>query len=131
MFRVTVRDRVMIAHSFRGEVFGPAQQLHGATYVVEAEFGAKQLDPSGLVVDIGLAHQALSEVLHAWAYKNLDDVAEFAGINTTTEFLAGAVWDRMQQRIAAGKLGRRDLDALSITLRESDVAWASYDAPLR
>lgn len=131
MYRVTVRDRVMIAHSFRGEVFGPAQQLHGATYVVEAEFGARRLDPSGLVVDIGLAHQALSAVLAAWAYQNLDALPEFEGVNTTTEFLAGALWDRLQQRIAGGDLGRTDLDELRITLRESDVAWASYDAPLR
>ncbi|MEZ4239119.1 MAG: 6-carboxytetrahydropterin synthase [Myxococcota bacterium] len=131
MFRVTVRDRVMIAHSFRGEVFGPAQQLHGATYVVEAEFGARKLDADGLVVDIGLAHQALSEVLAPLAYKNLDDLEAFAGANTTTEFLAGAIWDRIQQRISAGALGRSELDELKITLRESDVAWASYDAPVR
>jgi 6-pyruvoyltetrahydropterin/6-carboxytetrahydropterin synthase len=131
MYRVTVRDRVMIAHSFRGEVFGPAQQLHGATYVVEAEFCARKLDASGLVVDIALAHQALSEALSAWAFKNLDELPELEGVNTTTEYLAGALWDRLQQRIAAGGLGRTDLDELRITLRESDVAWASYDAPLR
>ncbi|MEQ1570734.1 MAG: 6-carboxytetrahydropterin synthase [Myxococcota bacterium] len=131
MFRVTVRDRVMIAHSFRGAVFGPAQQLHGATYVVEAEFGARELDPDGLVVDIGLAHQALSAVLADLAYKNLDTLPELAGINTTTEWLAGLLWRRLVERIGRGELGRGPVDALRVTLRESDVAWASFDAPVR
>jgi 6-pyruvoyl-tetrahydropterin synthase len=131
MFRVTVRDRVMIAHSFRGEVFGPAQSLHGATYVVEAEFSAAELDEHGLVVDIGLAHRALSVVLADLAYRNLDTVPDLAGINTTTEFLAGLVWRRLVARIGDGELGRDTLDHLKVTLRESDVAWASYDAPAR
>lgn len=131
MFHVTVRDRVMIAHSFRGAVFGPAQQLHGATYVVEADFSARKLDEHGLVVDIGLAHKALSAVLADLAYRNLDEIEAFRGINTTTEFLAGELWRRMCARIAAGELGSHPVDELGITLRESDVAWASYVAPLR
>ena len=131
MYRVTVRDRVMIAHSFTGEVFGPAQRLHGATYVVEAEFAAKDLDGHGLVVDIGLAHHALAAVLADLAYRNLDEVEELAGINTTTEFLAGFLWGRLRDRIARGELGRKELDGLRVSLRESDVAWASFDAPTR
>jgi 6-pyruvoyltetrahydropterin/6-carboxytetrahydropterin synthase len=127
VFRVSVRDRVMIAHSFRGEVFGPAQQLHGATYLVEAEFAARKLDPDGLVVDIGLAHQELAKAIAPLAYRNLDDLPELAGINTTTEFLAGWLWRQIHARIRAGALGRTDLDRLRITLRESDVAWASFD----
>ncbi|MEQ1507308.1 MAG: 6-carboxytetrahydropterin synthase [Myxococcota bacterium] len=130
MFRVTVRDRVMIAHSFRGEVFGPAQQLHGATYVVEAEFGARALDGDGLAVDIGLAHKALSAVLAPFAFKNLDDLAELRGINTTTEWFAGELWRRLQAMVQRGDLGRKDLDDLKVTLRESDVAWASFDGSL-
>lgn len=120
----------MIAHSFRGEVFGPAQRLHGATYVVEAEFSARTLDADGLVVDIGLAHQELARALTPLAYRNLDEAAELGGVNTTTEFLAGWIWRQLQVRIHEGKLGRRDLDQLRITLRESDVAWASFDASL-
>ena len=130
MYRVTVRDRVMIAHSFRGEVFGPAQQLHGATYVVEAEFRRSELDADGLVVDIGLAHTALAAVLADLAYRNLDDVPAFAGINTTTEFLAGEIAHRLIVRLEAGELGEGGLDGLAVTLRESDVAWASYDTAL-
>ena len=130
MFRVTVRDRVMIAHSFRGEVFGPAQRLHGATYVVEAEFSARALDADGLVVDIGLAHQQLAEVLAPFAYQNLDEVPSLSGINTTTEYLAGELWRQLRDRIRAGRMGRTDLDGLGITLRESDVAWASFDSSL-
>lgn len=130
MYRVTVRDRVMIAHSFTGEVFGPAQHLHGATYVVEASFGHRELDANGLVVDIGLAHQALAVVLSDLAYRNLDDVLEFKGRNTTTEFLAGEIWRRLARRIGMGELGVARLDHLEITLRESDVAWASFGGPL-
>ncbi len=130
MYRVAVRDRVMIAHSFRGAVFGPAQQLHGATYVVDAEFSAAALDGDGLVVDIGLAHRALAAALADLAYQNLDDDPAFAGINTTTEFLAGELWRRIAARVARGELGRHALAGLRITLRESDVAWASFDAPL-
>lgn len=131
MFHVTVRDRMMIAHSFRGAVFGPAQKLHGATYVVEADFRAMALDEDGLVVDIGLAHKALSSVIADFNYRNLDEVEHFRGINTTTEFLAGELWRRMRARIAAGELGSHPLDGLGITLRESDVAWASYESALR
>jgi 6-pyruvoyltetrahydropterin/6-carboxytetrahydropterin synthase len=130
MYHVTVRDRVMIAHSFQGEIFGPAQQLHGATYVVEADFSAGELDSHGLVVDIGLAHKALASVLADLNYRNLDDIEAFRGINTTTEYLAGELWRRMRARIGAGELGQHRLHSLSITLRESDVAWASYAAPL-
>lgn len=130
MFRLTVRDRVMIAHSFNGEVFGPAQQLHGATYVVEAEFQREDLDADGLIVDIGLAHVALKAVLDQINFKNLDDVEEFAGHNTTTEFLARWVWTEIAQRVAAGELGAPGLSGIGVTLRESDVAWASYEAPL-
>ena len=130
MYRLTVRDRVMIAHSFRGEIFGPAQQLHGATYVVEAEFRRRELDAHGLVVDIGLAHQALAAVLEGFAYRNLDDEPAFRGINTTTEFLAGEMARRLTGRIRAGELGTRELDGLAVTLRESDVAWASFEADL-
>lgn len=131
MFHVTVRDRMMIAHSFRGEVFGPAQKLHGATYVVEADFSARALDKDGLVVDIALAHKALAEMIAEINYRNLDEVEAFKGVNTTTEFLAGALWKSMRDRIARGELGAHPLDGLSITLRESDVAWASYEAALR
>ncbi|MBX2801104.1 MAG: 6-carboxytetrahydropterin synthase [Myxococcales bacterium] len=130
MYRVTVRDRVMIAHSFRGEVFGLAQQLHGATYVVEAEFARSELDEHGLVVDIGLAHAALSEVLSAFAFRNLDDMPDFEGINTTTEFLAGEIARRIVGQIRAGKLGTSKLDGLTVVLRESDVAWASFSLDL-
>ena len=130
MYHLTVRDRVMIAHSFKGEVFGPAQQLHGATYVVEAEFQRQTLDDDGLIVDIGLAHVALAAVLKCINFKNLDEVEEFAGSNTTTEFLAHWVWGELAKRIADGELGAGGLSGLGVTLRESDVAWASYEAPL-
>jgi 6-pyruvoyl-tetrahydropterin synthase len=130
MYHVTVRDRVMIAHSFQGEIFGPAQQLHGATYVVEADFSASELDGNGLVVDIGLAHKALSSVLSDLAYRNLDELEVFRGVNTTTEFLAGELWKRLRAKISAGELGQHRLAGLSVTLRESDVAWAAYAAPL-
>ena len=103
MFRLTVRDRVMIAHSFTGEVFGPAQQLHGATYVVDAEFQREALDDDGLIVDIGLAHVALKAVLDQINYKNLDEEPRFSGENTTTEFLARWVWDELAARAAAGR----------------------------
>ena len=130
MFRLTVRDRVMIAHSFTGEVFGPAQQLHGATYVVDAEFQREALDDDGLIVDIGLAHVALKAVLDQINYKNLDEEPRFSGENTTTEFLARWVWDELAARAAAGELGAPGLSGICVTLRESDVAWASYEAPL-
>jgi len=127
---LTVRDRVMIAHSFRGEVFGPAQQLHGATYLVEAGFMRAELDGDGLIVDIGLAHVALAAVLKQINFKNLDELVEFTGHNTTTEYLARWVWGELAERIAAGELGAGGLSGLGVTLRESDVAWASYEASL-
>ncbi len=132
MYTVCVRDYLMIAHSFRGQVFGPAQRLHGATYVVDLEFRRPELDSDGLVVDIGLASTALAEVLSNLNYRNLDEVDDFVGQNTTTEFLARELFDRMSQRIAEGHLGdsARALTALRVTLHESHVAWASYESPL-
>lgn len=132
MFSLTVRDHMMIAHSFQGEIFGPAQALHGATYVVDAAFRRPELDGDGLVVDIGLAAAALKEVLAAYSYKNLDDLPEFAGCNTTTEFMAKVVFDRLAERIAAGALGpgAAGLTSLTVTLGESHVAWASYEGAL-
>jgi len=130
MFRLTVRDRVMIAHSFRGEVFGPAQGVHGATFVVEAEFQSREMDDANLVVDIGLAHEALHRVLAVINYKHLDELEIFSGQNTTTEFLAHWIWSQMAVEIQSGNLGKHTLSGLLINLRESDVAWASYEAPL-
>ena len=132
MFSVTVRDRMMIAHSLRGDVFGPAQRLHGATYVVDATFRRATLDADGIVVDIGRAAEALRAVVAELGYRNLDDEVGFAGMNTTTEALARVVADRLADRARAGELGAgaRDLDRLVVTLRESDIAWASYERPL-
>ena len=130
MFRLTVRDRIMIAHSFKGEVFGPAQGVHGATFVVEAEFQAKAMDEDNLVVDIGLAHEALHRILAVVNYKHLDEMDIFTGQNTTTEFLAHWIWSQMAAEIRAGNLGKHAISGLLINLRESDVAWASYEAPL-
>jgi 6-pyruvoyltetrahydropterin/6-carboxytetrahydropterin synthase len=132
MYSVCVRGHVMIAHSFRGELFGPAQRLHGATYVVDAEFRAPELGPEGVVVDIGRASQALSAILEELNFKNLDDEPAFANQNTTTEFLSRIVFERMALRIGAGDLGAgsQRLAALRITLHESHVAWASYEGPL-
>ena len=132
MFSVTVRDHVLIAHSLRGEVFGPAQRLHGATYVVDATFRRADLDGDGIVVDIGRATEVLGEVLGELGYRNLDDEAEFAGMNTTTEALARVIADRLADRARAGALGDggRELDGLVVTLRESHVASASYERPL-
>jgi len=132
MYSVTVRDRVMIAHSFTGEVFGPAQQLHGATYVVEACFKRRALDPDGLVVDIGLAHEALAAALQPTRYANLDELEVFAGVNTTTEFLAGWYAQRLVEAVAAGALGPHAgaLAAIEVTLRESDVAWAACEVAI-
>ena len=132
MFSVTVRDHVMIAHSLRGEVFGPAQRLHGATYVVDATFRRAALDADGIVVDIGRAAEELRAVVAELGYRNLDDEAAFAGVNTTTEVLAQVIADRLADRIAAGALGdsARELDGLVVTLRESHVAWASFERPL-
>ena len=132
MFSVTVRDHMMIAHSFRGEVFGPAQQLHGATFVVDATFRRAELDADGIVVDIGLATDQLKQVLGALTYRNLDQVPEFAGQNTTTEVLARFVADRLADRVQAGALGQtaRGVGAIAVTLRESHIAWASYERSL-
>jgi 6-pyruvoyl-tetrahydropterin synthase len=133
MYTVCVRDHVMIAHSFRGEVFGPAQRLHGATYVVDAEISREQLDADGIVVDIGRARDALREVLSEFDYRNLDEMAQFSGRNTTTEVLAHAVFERLAARMRTGALGEaaRGACALRITLRESHVAWAAYEGDPR
>ena len=132
MFAVTVRDHVMVAHSFRGEVFGPAQRLHGATYVVDATFRRADLDADGIVVDIGLATRELGAVLADLDHRNLDDEPAFAGVNTSTEFLAKVVADRLADRVHAGALGdgARDLAGITVVLHESHVAWASYERPL-
>jgi 6-pyruvoyltetrahydropterin/6-carboxytetrahydropterin synthase len=132
MFSVSVRDHFMIAHSFTGEVFGPAQRLHGATYVVDVEFRREQLDPDGIVVDIGRATDALRAVLAGLNFRNLDDEPAFAGRNTTTEYLAFVIHGRIAEKIAAGELGphARGLASLRVTLHESHVAWAAYEAPL-
>jgi 6-pyruvoyl-tetrahydropterin synthase len=132
LFSVTVRDHVMIAHSFRGEVFGPAQRLHGATYVVDATFRRTELDADDIVVDIGRASEELHAVLAELNYRNLDDEPAFAGTNTSTEALARVIADRLAARVHAGALGEgaRDLDGLAVTLHESHIAWASYERPL-
>ncbi|RSM55398.1 hypothetical protein DMH03_35175 [Amycolatopsis sp. WAC 01376] len=132
MFSITVRDHVMVAHSFRGEVFGPAQKLHGATFVVDATFRRSELDADNIVVDIGKATEELKAVLAALNYRNLDDVPEFAGINTSTEFLAKVVADRLAERVHAGALGEgaRGLEGIVVSLHESHVAWASYERAL-
>jgi 6-pyruvoyl-tetrahydropterin synthase len=132
MFSVAIRDHIMIAHSLSGEVFGPAQGLHGATYVVDATFRRADLDQDGIVVDIGRASEVLRAVLSELGYRNLDDEAEFADMNTTTEELARVIADRLADRALAGALGEgaRDLDGLVVTLHESHVAWASYERPL-
>lgn len=132
MYSVCVRDHFMIAHSFKGEVFGPAQRLHGATYVVDVEFQRPALDADGLVVDIGRAAAALKAVLDALNYRNLDELATFAGKNTTTEFLARAVFEHMREAIAAGSAGEtaRGLTRMKVTLHESHAAWAAYEAAL-
>ena len=129
MFSITVRDHVMIAHSFRGEVFGPAQRLHGATYVVDATFRRADLDADGIVVDIGLATDELRAVLADLNYRNLDDEPAFAGVNTSTEFLAKVIADRLAEKVHAGALGEgaRDLAGIIVVLHESHVAWASYE----
>lgn len=132
MFSLCVRDHFMIAHSFKGEVFGPAQNLHGATYVVDVEFKRPALDADGLVVDIGLASEVLKATLSGLNYRNLDDEAAFDGQNTTTEFLAHALFERMAEAVNAGKLGdgARGLTAIKVTLNESHVAWAAYEGAL-
>lgn len=132
MFSVTVRDHFMIAHSFVGEVFGPAQALHGATYVVDVEFRRPQLDSDSIVVDIGRATEALKAVLAEFNFKNLDEEDQFRGQNTTTEFMAKVVFDRMAARIAAGDLGAQagGLTGMKVVLHESHAAWAAYEGSL-
>ena len=129
MYKLNVRDHFMIAHSFQGEAFGPAQRLHGATYVVDATFMRDELDPDGLVVDIARAGEELKAVLDDLNYRNLDELPEFQGQNTTTEFLAREIHRRLVDAIHAGKLGpgAPGCSALEVTLRESHVAWASYE----
>jgi 6-pyruvoyl-tetrahydropterin synthase len=132
VFAVEVRDHIMIAHSFRGAVFGPAQSLHGATFVIDAAFIADSLDANGIVVDIGRAHEALKAVLGPLNYRNLDDVPEFKGKNTTTEFLTKHIHDRLAETARADGLGRsgRELKAIRVTISESHVARAWYETPL-
>lgn len=132
MYSVCVRDHFMIAHSFAGDVFGPAQKLHGATYVVDVEFRSETLDENGIVVDIGRAGQALNAELATLNYRNLDDAQAFAGKNTTTEFLASVIFERMAGRIRDGSLGdcAGRLGSLRVTLHESHVAWAAYEGRL-
>jgi 6-pyruvoyl-tetrahydropterin synthase len=134
MYALAVSDHIMIAHSFTGEIFGPAQQLHGATYGVEVEFRRAELDGNGLVCDIGLALKALREVLGELNYKNLDDLPELRGKNTTTEFMAGEIFRRLKSRVATGALGAGTagaLESMRVVLRESPVAWAGFEGALR
>ena len=132
MFAVEVRDHIMIAHSFRGAVFGPAQALHGATFVVDAAFMAETLDANGIVIDIGRAHEALKAVLAPLNYCNLDTALDFKGVNTTTEFMTKHIYDRLAEAARDGKLGRdgRELKAIRVTLSESHIARAWYEAAL-
>jgi 6-pyruvoyl-tetrahydropterin synthase len=132
MYSLNVRDHFMIAHSFRGEVFGPAQRLHGATYVVDATFRRTELDGDGLVVDIGLAGNVLRAILDDMNYRNLDDEPAFAGKNTTTEFLAREIQERIARAVRSGELGEgaRGLASICVTLNESHVAWGSYEGPV-
>ena len=133
MFSVTVRDHMMVAHSFTGEVFGPAQQLHGATFVVDATFKGGSLDENGILVDIGRAAEELHAVVAALGYRNLDDHPDFQGVNTTTEVLAAHVADRLAERVREGALGAGSATAvtgIAVTLHESHVAWASYERAL-
>ena len=133
MYSVCVRDHFMIAHSFRGDVFGPAQRLHGATYVVDVEFRRRELDADGIVVDIGKAGDTLKAVLGSLNFQNLDENLAFKGSNTTTEFLAKVIFDRMVQAIGRGELGPTagEIESARVTLHESHVAWASYEGPVR
>jgi 6-pyruvoyl-tetrahydropterin synthase len=132
VFSVTIRDHLMIAHTLRGEVFGPAQRLHGATYVVDVTFRRATLDGDDIVVDIGRAAEVLRAVLGELGYRNLDEEIEFAGMNTTTEALAAVIADRLAHRARRGELGdgARELDGLVVTLHESHIAWASYERAL-
>ena len=129
MYSLNVRDHFMIAHSFRGEEFGPAQKLHGATYVVDATFARPTLDAAGMVVDIGLAAARLKDVLAELNYRNLDEEPAFAGRNTTTEFLAREIFERLAAAVQAGTLGEgaRGVTSIAVTLHESHVAWGRYE----
>jgi 6-pyruvoyltetrahydropterin/6-carboxytetrahydropterin synthase len=134
MYSLTVSDHIMIAHSFRGEIFGPAQQVHGATYTVEVTVMRDELDADGLVCDIGLALLTLKDVLSEFHFKNLDEIPELRRKNTTTEYMAGEIFRRLKPRIAAGALGpgtAATLDSMRVVLRESPVAWAGYEGSLR
>jgi 6-pyruvoyltetrahydropterin/6-carboxytetrahydropterin synthase len=132
LYTVCVREHAMIAHSLKGEVFGPAQRLHGATYVIDVEFRRKEVDEDGIVVDIGAAAAALHEIIGRIAYRNLDDAPAFTGANTTTEYLARWVFEQMQAAIAGGQLGpgAAALDSLRVVLNESHVAWAAFEGPV-
>jgi 6-pyruvoyltetrahydropterin/6-carboxytetrahydropterin synthase len=129
MYTVLVRDHMMIAHSFKGEVFGPAQRLHGATYVVDVEFKRRDVDADGIVVDIGRATDTLKQVLAGLNFRNLDDIPEFAGRNTTTEFVAKVVFERIAAAIRQGQLGpgAMDIESIRVTLHESHIASASFE----
>lgn len=132
MYELTVRDHFMIAHSFRGEIFGPAQKLHGATYVVDASFRRQELDADELIVDIGLASQVLGQILAEYNYRNLDEIEAFRGRNTTTEFMARVIFEHMAEAVRDGRLGpaAAGLCSLKISLKESHLAWASYEGSL-
>jgi 6-pyruvoyl-tetrahydropterin synthase len=130
VYCVGIRDHVMIAHSFRGEVFGPAQRLHGATYVVDVEMRSTSLDPSNVVVDIALATKVLKATLEDLAFSNLDEHPDLAGANTTSEFMARFIFDRMAKASRSGALGPGRLSSIKVTLHESHVAWASYESAL-
>jgi len=132
MFALTVRDHIMIAHSFKGEIFGPAQGVHGATYVIDVTFKRPQLDADQLIVDIGLASEVLSAIIAPYNYQNLDNMPEFAGVNTTTEWMAFTLHQKMCAAIRAGQLGETGagLTELEVQLGESHLAWASYSGPI-
>jgi 6-pyruvoyl-tetrahydropterin synthase len=132
VFAVEVRDHIMIAHSFRGDIFGPAQSLHGATFVVDAAVHAEQLDGNGVVIDIGRAHTALRDILGQLNYRNLDEVPELKGVNTTTEYLARYIFDKLAEKARAGGLGRsgKELARIRVNVSESHVARAWYEAAL-
>jgi len=129
-FSVTVRDHIMIAHSLSGEVFGPAQRLHGATYLVDATFRAAELDADGIVIDIGLASQALASITASLSYRNLDDETDLAGVNTTTERLCQLIGDRLAAQARSGAFAPAHLTGVMVTLHESHIAWASYEVAL-
>lgn len=129
MFSITVREHIMVAHSFTGEVFGPAQKLHGATFVVDATFRRGELDADNIVIDIGLAGEKLKSICGALSYRNLDDEPDFKGINTSTEYLAKVIADRLSQAITDGEMGAgaAEISAIGVTLHESHIAWATYE----